>query len=48
MAHLDDPATQRANIRFIRQSMKQPLLSREHELDLARRLRDEDDEDALH
>lgn len=48
MAHLDDPATQRANIRFIRQSMKQPLLSREHELDLARRWRDEDDENALH
>lgn len=48
MAHLDDPATQRANIRFIRQSMKQPLLSRDHEMDLARRWRDEDDEDALH
>ena len=48
MAHLDDPATQRANIRFIRQSMKQPLLSRDHEMDLARRWRDNDDEDALH
>lgn len=48
MAHLDDPATQRANIRFIRQSMKQPLLSRDHEMDLARRWRDDEDEVALH
>ena len=48
MAHLDDPATQRANIRFIRQSMKQPLLSRELEMELGRRWRDDGDEDALH
>jgi RNA polymerase sigma-32 factor len=48
MAHLDDPATQRANIRYIRQSMKQPLLTREHEMDLARRWREEEDESALH
>lgn len=48
MAHLDDPETQRANVRFIRQSMKQPLLSREHEMDLATRWRENHDEDALH
>lgn len=48
MAHLDDPATQRANIRYIRQSMKQPLLSREHEMELARRWRENEDESALH
>ncbi len=48
MAHLDDPTTQRANVRFIRQSMKQPLLSREHEMDLARSWRDDGDEAALH
>ena len=48
MAHLDDPATQRANVRYIRQSMKQPLLSRDHEMDLARLWRDEQDEKALH
>ena len=48
MAHLDDPATQRANVSYIRQSMKQPLLSRDHEMDLARLWRDEQDEKALH
>lgn len=48
MAHLDDPATQRANVRFIRQSMKQPLLTRELEMELGRRWRDDGDEDALH
>ena len=48
MAHLDDPATQRANVRYIRQSMKQPLLSRDHEMDLARLWRDEQDEKAPH
>ena len=47
MAHFDDSATQRANVRYIRQSMKQPLLSRDKELDLARRWRDENDETAL-
>ncbi|NMM45118.1 RNA polymerase factor sigma-32 [Rhodospirillaceae bacterium KN72] len=48
MAHFDDSATQRANVRYIRQSMKQPLLSRDKELDLARRWREENDETALH
>jgi len=48
MAYLDNPATQRANVRFIRASMKQPLLSREREMHLARLWRENDDEDALH
>lgn len=48
MAHLDDDATQRANMRFIKRSMKAPILSREHEQDLARRWRYDRDEDALH
>lgn len=48
MAHIDDPETQRANLSFIRASMKEPLLSRDHEFDLARRWREEGDQRALH
>jgi len=48
MAHIDDPKTQRANLNFIKTSMKEPLLAREKEFDLARRWREEGDEDALH
>ena len=48
MAHIDDPATQRANIRYIKRSMAIPLLSREDEYDLAVRWRDDGDEVALH
>ncbi|MDE1154025.1 MAG: hypothetical protein PW788_15950 [Micavibrio sp.] len=48
MAHLDDPTTQRANLRYIRNAMDEPLLEREHELDLARRWKDKRDEKALH
>ncbi|MGF1627677.1 MAG: RNA polymerase factor sigma-32 [Alphaproteobacteria bacterium] len=48
MAHIDDEATQRANVRFIRRSMKVPVLSREREQLLARRWRQDKDEDALH
>jgi RNA polymerase sigma-32 factor len=48
MAYIDDPQTQRANMRFIKASMKQPLLSREKEMDLARRWREQGDEKALH
>jgi RNA polymerase sigma-32 factor len=48
MAHIDDPATQRANLAFIRTSMQAPLLSRDHEFELARRWREGDDETALH
>ena len=48
MAHIDDPQTQRANIAYIRNSMNEPMLEKEHELDLARRWRDKGDERALH
>lgn len=48
MAHLDDPTTQQANLRYIRTAMHEPLLEREHELDLARRWKDKRDEKALH
>lgn len=48
MAHIDDPETQRANLRFIRAAMQEPLLEREIEMDYARRWRDENDQDALH
>src|SRR4051794_13192761 len=40
--------TQRANRRLIRESMSAPLLSRDRELDLARRWRNAGDEKALH
>ena len=48
MARFEDQATQSANSRFIRRSMKAPLLSKEHEYDLALRWRDNQDEAALH
>lgn len=48
MAHIDDPKTQRANLDFIKSSMKEPLLARESEFELARRWREDGDEDALH
>lgn len=48
MAHIDDPRTQRANLTFIKNSMNEPLLEREVEFELARRWREEGDEEALH
>lgn len=48
MAHIDDPWTQRANLAFIKNSMKEPLLERDREFALARRWREEGDEHALH
>ncbi len=48
MTYIDTPQTQRANRRFIRAAMKAPLLEREHELDLARRWREQGDVAALH
>lgn len=48
MAYIDDPQTQKANLSYIRNSMAEPLLEKEHELDLARRWRDKGDEKALH
>ena len=48
MAYIDDPQTQRANLKFIKTSMQEPLLSREIEYDLAKRWRDSQVELALH
>ncbi len=48
MAHIDDPETQRANLQFIKASMKAPMLSREDEFALARRWREAGDTAALH
>lgn len=48
MAYIDDPATQKANLAYIRNSMNEPMLEKEHELDLARRWRGKGDEKALH
>ena len=48
MAHIDDPKTQRANLDYIKTSMKEPLLERDYEFELARLWREEGDEVALH
>lgn len=48
MSHFDDPTTQQANLRYIRTAMHEPMLEKEHELDLARRWKDHKDEKALH
>ncbi|NCT40705.1 MAG: RNA polymerase factor sigma-32 [Alphaproteobacteria bacterium] len=48
MAYIDDPETQKANLDYIRTSMNEPLLEKDHELDLARRWSEEGDEKALH
>jgi len=48
MAYIDDPTTQKANLSYIKASMRTPLLSRHREFDLARRWREGDDTAALH
>jgi len=48
MAHVDDPQTKQSNLSFIKQSMREPLLERDHEFELARRWREEDHEESLH
>jgi len=48
MAHIDDPETQRANLIYIRASMRESLLSRDHEFELAHQWRDDGNEAALH
>lgn len=48
MAYIDDPQTQRANLDYIRASMREPLLTRSREFELARKWRDQGDQDALH
>ena len=44
MAYIDDTTTQKANLRFIKASMRTPLLSRDREFELARRWREEHDD----
>jgi len=48
VAHIDDPETQKANRTFIKASMKEPLLLRDHEFELAHRWRQASDIAALH
>lgn len=48
MAYIDDPRTQRANLDYIRTSMNEPMLEREHEKELALRWKNHRDEKALH
>jgi RNA polymerase sigma-32 factor len=48
MAYTDDQSTQKANLGYIRSSMSEPMLEREHEFDLATRWREKGDERALH
>ncbi len=48
MAHFDDPTTQQANLRYIRTAMDEPMLEKEHELELARLWKENKDEKALH
>jgi RNA polymerase sigma-32 factor len=48
MAYIDDPQTQRANLTYIKASMKVPMLSRDNEFDLARKWREKQDTASLH
>jgi RNA polymerase sigma-32 factor len=48
MAYIDDTTTQKANLRFIKASMRTPLLSRDREFELARCWREERNTVALH
>ena len=48
MAYSDDKQTHKSNLDYIRNAMNEPMLEKEHELDLARRWKDNQDEAALH
>lgn len=48
MAHMDTPETQRANRRYMKSAMTVPLLDEQHEFELARRWKEEKDEQSLH
>jgi len=48
MAYIDDPETQRANLNYIKTSMREPLLTRDHEFELAVQWRENGNEDSLH
>jgi RNA polymerase sigma-32 factor len=45
---MDDPSTQRSNLNYIKASMKEPLLERQHEFELATAWREHGDTNALH
>jgi RNA polymerase sigma-32 factor len=48
MAYIDDAGTQKANMGYIRSSMNEPMLERDHEFELAVRWKEHGDEKALH
>lgn len=48
MSYQDDQDTQKANMSYIRQAMSEPMLERDHELELATRWRANGDQKALH
>jgi RNA polymerase sigma-32 factor len=48
MVHIDDQTTQRANLKYIRNAMAEPILERDYEHDLAVAWKEEGDENALH
>ena len=48
MALVETAETERANRRYLRSAMQGPMLGAEHELELALRWRDHQDEEALH
>lgn len=48
MAYIDDPTTQKANLKYIRASMNEPMLERDHEIKLAKRWKNKKDQKALH
>lgn len=48
MAYVDDANTQKANLGYIRSSMNEPLLERDHEFELAKKWKENGDERALH
>ena len=48
MPHIDDPQTQKANMDFIRNSMNEPMLEKDHERELVQKWIEDKDEKALH
>lgn len=48
MSYIDDPQTQKANLTYIKSSMSEPMLGKDHEQILARRWKEDGDEKALH
>ncbi len=48
MVYIDDPETQRANLKYIKNAMDAPILEKEYEHNLAVAWKDQKDENALH